>query len=79
MIEVLERKTKQSIELNAHLKCFGVRLIEISGYLTALRHAHALNGNDARYEIERAREALAEVSAAIDAYEAAAKFENEIA
>jgi len=79
MTELLELKVKQSIELNAHLKVSGVRLIEISGYLTALRHAHALDGNDARYEIERARETIAEVSAAIDAYEAAINREKEAA
>lgn len=70
-----ERKYAPINYLVAALNIAGTDLIVTSGYLTALWHARDLGGFPERDQIESAGKAIARVSAALDAYEAANRTE----
>lgn len=74
-----ERKFEPINRLLVDLDTAGNNLTRICGYLSALWHLRALDGFRDQFQIENAREAIAKVSAALDAYEATLKPKEEAA
>lgn len=78
MSDEFERRLLLGAKLCTQLNWSGAQLIQTSGYLRALRDispGFSFDGDDARAAIESARDAIAEASAEIDAYEADTKLE----